>query len=182
MTYVLLFVLVAQQGRVLVHHEFTDSADGWTIAGDTNGSAPIFDRASGHPGGCISAVDDQLGETWYFHAPRSVVQQLPAAVGGMISFSLRQDGGVPSLIDDDVVIDGPAGRLSYRFSTGPGDDWTDFSVQLSEKAGWTWNWNKKATQAQIARVLKGATRLEIRGEYVTGPDRGSLDNFRLISR
>jgi len=76
---------------------------------------------------------------------------------------------------------GAAGRLSYRFRTPPATDWTDFSVGLSEGEGWTWNWNRRATQAQIESVLAAPTRLEIRGEYVTGPDEGALDNFVLTA-
>src|SRR5437870_610178 len=128
-------ILQASAGRTLVRHEFTASAEGWQVSGDTATVEPIFDAAGGNPGGCITAVDEQLGETWYFRAPAAVLQQLPAAIRGTISFSLKQDGGIPSLVDDDVVILGPAGRLSYRFPMGPGAEWTDFSVQLSEKAG-----------------------------------------------
>ena len=104
---------------------------------------------------------------------------MPAAVRGTISFSLKQSGSQVSLFDDDVVIIGPAGRLSYRFETAPGTEWTDFSVRLVESEGWTWNWNRRATQAQIDSVLAAPTGLDIRGEYVTGADEASLDNFRL---
>jgi hypothetical protein len=52
-------------------------------------------------------------------------------------------------------------------------------VRLSEDDGWTFNWNKRATQAQIESVLAAPTGLDIRGEYVTGDDEGSLDNFVL---
>ena len=168
-------------GPTLVSHDFTESAQGWLISGDTESSEPIFRASGGHPGGCITGVDDALGETWYFHAPITVLRQLPAAAGGTISFSLRQSGTIISLIDDDVVIIGPAGRLSYRFRTAPGTDWTDFSVRLAASEGWTWNWNARATQAQIESVLAAPTRLEIRGEYVTGEDEGSLDNFVLTA-
>jgi hypothetical protein len=168
-----------QMGPTLVSHSFTESAEGWQISGDSARVDPIFTASGGHPGGCITGVDEALGETWYFHAPISVLQQLPAAVNGTISFSLKQSGSLISLIDDDVVIVGPAGRLSYRFQTAPSTDWTDFSVRLSESEGWMWNWNRRATQAQIASVVAAPTRLEIRGEYVTGPDEGSLDNFVL---
>ena len=174
-------VVHAQTGRVLVTHEFTESAEGWQISSDSGAIAPIFSATGGHPGGCITGVDEQLGETWYFHAPASVLRQLPSAVNGTISYSIKQSDPIASLIDDDVVIRGPAGRLSYRFRTQPGTVWTDFSVQLSASAGWTWNWNRPATQAQIESVLAQPNLLEIRGEYVTGPDEGSLDNFLLIS-
>ena len=171
----------ARLGSTLVRHDFTASAQGWSISGDSMTVEPVFSPNGGRPGGCITGVDEALGETWYFHAPDTVLRQLPAAVNGTISYSLKQSGPQISLNDDDIVITGPAGRLSYRFKTAPGTDWTDFSVRLSESAGWTWNWNKHATQAQIQSVLAAATRLEIRGEYVTGPDEGSLDNFILTA-
>jgi laminin B (domain IV) len=171
----------SRTGSTLVRHEFTESAQGWTISGDTETAEPIFSASGGHPGGCITGVDEALGETWYFRAPAAVLQQLPAAVNGTLSYSLKQSGDIISLVDDDVVIVGAAGRLSYRFRTAPGTDWTDFSVRLSESEGWTWNWNRRATQAQIDSVLAAPTRLEVRGEYVTGPDEGSLDNFVLTA-
>jgi len=171
----------ARLGATLIRHDFTASAQGWSISGDSMTVEPVFSPNGGHPGGCITGVDEALGETWYFHAPDTVLRQLPAAVNGTISYSLKQSGPQISLNDDDIVITGPAGRLSYRFKTAPGTDWTDFSVRLSESAGWTWNWNKHATQAQIQSVLAAPTRLEIRGEYVTGPDEGSLDNFILTA-
>ena len=166
----------APAGSVLVSHEFTESAEGWQVAGDTGTVAPVF-TADG--GGYITGNDEAIGETWYFRAPMSVLRQLPAAVNGTISFTLRQSGSQVSLFDDDVVIVGPAGRLSYRFPAAPGTDWTDFSVRLLESEGWTWNWNRRATQAQIDSVLSAPTALDIRGEYVTGQDEGSLGRFVL---
>ena len=169
----------AQVGSVLVSHHFTESAQGWQVAGDTGTVDPLFTPRGGHPDGYITGVDEAIGETWYFRAPMSVLRQLPAAVNGTISFSLKQSGSQVSLFDDDVVIVGAAGRLSYRFQAAPGTDWTDFSVRLLESEGWTWNWNRRATQAQIDSVLTAPTGLDIRGEYVTGQDEGSLDNFVL---
>jgi len=171
----------AQAGRTLIRHDFTDSAQGWIVSGDTRPDDAVFSRTGGHPGGCITGVDEALGETWYFLAPATVLQQLPKAVNGTITYSLKQSGAMISLFDDDVVIVGPAGRLSYRFPTAPGTDWTGFRVQLSTTAGWTWNWNRRATQAQIEQVLAAPTLLQIRGEYVTGDDMGSLDNFALTT-
>jgi len=181
---VLLFAASAAQtptGAVLLRHEFTESAEGWTIDEDTDNAPPVFSTTGGNPGGCITGIDQALGETWYFHAPTSVLAVLPRAVNGTISYSLKQSGTIISLFDDDVVIVGPAGRLTYRFPYSPGTDWTDFSVRLSADAGWTWNWNRRATQAQIDSVLAHPTRLEIRGEFVTGEDMGSLDNFTVTA-
>jgi laminin B (domain IV) len=169
------------QGRTLIRHDFTDSEQGWIVNGDTRPAEAIFSPTGGHPGGCITGTDEALGETWYFLAPMSVLQQLPKAANGTISYSIRQSGPIISLFDDDVVIVGPAGRLSYRFPTAPGTDWTDFSVKLSATAGWTWNWNRRATQAQIEQVLGAPTLLQIRGEYVTGDDMASMDNFVLTA-
>ena len=166
-------------GPVLVSYDFKESAQGWHIAGDTGTIIPTFTASGGHPDGCITGVDEAIGETWYFRAPESVLKQLPAAVNGTISFSLKQSGTQVSIIDDDVVIIGAAGRLSYRFQTAPGTNWTDFSVRLAESEGWTWNWNRRATQAQINSVLAAPTGLDIRGEFVTGQDEGSMDNFVL---
>lgn len=168
-------------GATLISHDFTGSAQGWRISGDSGPADPMFSSSGGHPGGCITGVDEALGETWYFQAPVTVVQRLPAAVGGTISFSFKQSGTAASLIDDDVVIVGKAGRLGYRFATAPGTGWRDYSVRLSASEGWTWNWNARATETQLESVLAAPARLEIRGEYVTGDDEGSLDNFTLTA-
>src|SRR4051812_4581244 len=170
-----------QTGRTLVRHEFNSSAQGWIVSGDTRPADAVFTQTGGQPGGCITGVDEALGETWYFLAPPEVLRQLPNAISGTLSYSLKQSGPIISLFDDDIVILGGGGRLSYRFPTFPGTDWTDFSVRLSADAGWTWNWNQKASQAQIVAVLTAPTLLQIRGEYVTGDDMGSLDNFVLRS-
>ena len=172
-------IATTQSGSALVSHDFKESAQGWQVAGDTGTVSPHFTPTGGHPDGCITGNDEAIGETWYFRAPMSVLRQLPAAVNGSISFSLKQSASQASLFDDDVVIVGAAGRLSFRFPIAPGTEWTDFSVRLVESEGWTWNWNRRATQAQIDSVLAAPTGLDIRGEYVTGQDEGSLDNFVL---
>jgi hypothetical protein len=172
-------------GPTLVSHDFTSSAEGWRISGDSGTTDPIFTASGGNPGGCITGVDEALGETWYFHAPGTVVQQLSAAEDGTISFSLKQSSDVDGgFIDDDVIIVGTAGRIGYRFGFGsaPGTKWKDYSVRLSASTGWRWNLGAPATQAQIRSVLAAPLSLDIRGEFVTGPDEGSLDNFTLKGR
>jgi hypothetical protein len=173
---------VASVGKTLISHEFSSSPQGWLIAGDTSDAPVIFESTGGNPGGYISHVDEALGETWYFRAPANVLAQLAAAEYGTLRFSLKQSSSDAGFPDDDVVIVGAAGRLSYRFDRAPGTDWTNFSVELSASANWRWNWNQAATQEQMHRVLAAPTRLEIRGEFRTGDDTGGLDNFQLIAR
>lgn len=164
-------------GRDIVAHDFSSSAEGWQVAGDTGPATPVFHASGGHPGGYISNTDEAVGETWYFQAPAGVLAKLPAAEGGRLSYSLKQDSAEAAFLDDDIVIAGPAGRLSYRFEYAPGVDWTDFSVALSASANWRWNWNARATDEQIRSVLTQPTRLEIRGEFHTGDDTGAMDHF-----
>ena len=167
------------QERTLLAHDFQSSSQGWLVSGDTGQFEPQFHAAGGHPEGYISHVDEALGETWYFRAPEDVVRALPAAENGTLSYSLKQSADQPGVLDDDIIIVGPAGRLSFRFATPPGTRWTPFTVKLAAGAGWRWNWNAPATQAQIRDVLANPTSLEIRGEYQTGPDEGALDSVVL---
>jgi hypothetical protein len=169
----------SQTGPTLVSHDFAESAQGWLVWGDSDTVDPIFNSSGGNPGGYIASHDEALGETWYFRAPGTVVQRLPAAENGTISFSLKQSAAAAGFPEDDIVIVGTAGRISYRFGFAPGAEWTDFAVRLSEREGWRWNWGAPATQAQIHSVLASAVSLDIRGEYLTGPDVGSLDTFIL---
>jgi hypothetical protein len=167
------------QERTLVAHDFEKSTHRWRVSGDTGESEPRLHASGGHPGGFISYVDEAVGETWYFRAPDTVLRALAAAENGTLSYSLKQSADLPSVLDDDVIVAGPAGRLSFRYATSPGTGWTAFSVKLAAGAGWRFNWNAPASQEQIRRVLADATSLEIRGEYHTGPDEGALDTVVL---
>ncbi len=172
----------ASTDRTLAAHDFSTSAEGWLIAGDTGVVAPAFHPDGGSPGGYISNEDEAVGETWYFRAPTQVLEPLALAGRGILRYRLKQSSTDAGFVDDDVVITGPAGRLSYRFGTAPGTDWTEFSVELSAASGWRWNWSQPATAAQMRRVLARPTSLEIRGEYRTGEDVGGLDRVALIVR
>ena len=176
-----LHAYASPQERTLVEFDFTASAQGWLVSGDTGPAEPVFRSSGGSPGGHISHVDEAVGETWYFRAPENLLTQLAAAENGTLSYNLKQSSDDTGFLDDDVIIVGPAGRLSFRFGTSPGTAWTPFSVKLTAAAGWRWNWNTRATQEQIHRVLANPTSLEVRGEYHTGPDEGALDNVVLRS-
>jgi hypothetical protein len=169
------------QARTLVSHAFATSSDGWQVSGDSGSFEPYFHASGGDPGGYISHTDEALGETWYFRAPDSVLTALAAAEHGTLSYRIKQSAEQASVLDDDIVIVGPEGRLSYRFRTSPGTGWTSFSVKLTAELGWRWNWNAQASQQQIRSVLANSTSLEIRGEYHTGPDEGALDSVVLTA-
>ena len=98
-------------GRTLVAHDFSTSAQGWRVSGDTGTTDPEFHREGGEAGGFISNVDEAVGETWYFKAPDSVLKALSAAENGTLRFSLKQSMDGLGFIDDDIIIQGPAGRL-----------------------------------------------------------------------
>ena len=53
-----------------------------------------------------------------------------------------------------------------------------YSVALDSSADWFVG-NTAAVQTEIATVLGSLTRLRIRGEYISGPDTGGLDNVSL---
>jgi hypothetical protein len=169
------------QPRTLVAHGFEASTHGWQVSGDTGAVDPQLHTSGGDPGGYISHADEALGETWYFSAPDSVLHSLQAAEHGTLTYSLKQSADIVGNFEDDVVIVGPAGRLSYRFPESPTTRWSSFSVTLAASAGWRWNWNAPASQAQIHSVLANPTSLEIRGEYHTGPDEGALDTVTIRS-
>lgn len=167
--------------EVLIAFHFDRSTEGWRIAADTVDVDPTYHAEGGAPGGYIAGTDEAAGETWYFIAPASLLAHLPSAEGGVLRLSLKQSETTGGYIDDDVVIQGPAGRLSYRFASAPGVEWREFEVPLAATAGWRWNWNADATDAQMRSVLRDATRLQIRGEFVTGPDEGALDAVVLLA-
>lgn len=169
------------QPRTLVVHDFTATTHGWFVSGDTGAAEPHRHATGGDPGGYISHADEALGETWYFSAPPSVLNALSAAEQGTLTYSLKQSEPVVGIFEDDIVIVGPAGRLSYRFPYSPGTGWTSFTVTFAATAGWRWNWNRPASQEQIRSVLANPTSLEIRGEYHTGPDEGALDTVVLTA-
>jgi hypothetical protein len=169
------------QARTLVAYDFEASTHGWTVSGDTGSFEPELHTSGGDPGGYISHVDEALGETWYFRAPDSLLPALAKAEHGTLSYRLQQSADVPGFVDDDIVIVGRAGRLSFRFPVTPGTRWTPFSVTLSAGPGWRFNWNTPASQEQIRSVLADAISLEIRGEYYTGPDEGALDTVVLTA-
>lgn len=68
----------------------------------------------------------------------------------------------------------------YEATTLPGTTFAPFSIPLTE-TGWRSSTFLGAaiSQANFKTILSNPTSLEIRGEYVSGPDAASLDNVLL---
>ncbi len=86
--------------------------------------------------------------------------------------------------DVDVKLEGAGMKLVFdteRVSSP--NQWTHFSVKLDGSAGWKKDKldGPAATDDEVKAVLADLTKLEIRGEFNTGQDTGSLDNPKLGS-
>ncbi len=175
---------------------FNFSAEGWTVVGDAQNSTVIPDHVTtgGNPGGHVSATDDVTGGTWYWRAPRTFLGNVSCAYGQPLEFDLMQTPTSNQFNSEDVVLEGGGLRLVLDTPCNPGLcgglDWTHYSVPLSETAGWIKDDTKNgtiagdpATQQDLQTVLANITSLLIRGEFVSGPDVGRLDNvgFRVTT-
>lgn len=158
---------------------FTTGDEGWTIAGD--GQGPNYFPNGGNPDGYISATDNQSGIIWYFQAPDKFLGNISCAYGGTLSFDLRQSSTTNQMDRNDIVLEGAGLTLVFDTPFNPGTDWTSYSVQLVETAGWKKdNLNgDPPTQAEMIAVLAALEKLWICGEYRNGPDTGDLDNVVL---
>lgn len=162
--------------------DFSSDAEGWLLYGDSVTSAPTYVATGGNPGGYINGTDKVLGGVWYFLAPAKFLGDNSTSYGQTLSFDLRMRGSGPLFADSDVILAGGGLSLHYDFASVPADlTWTPYSVVLSEAAGWKVGSlsGPAATNAQMHSVLASVTSLKIRGEFITGPDNGDLDNVVL---
>jgi hypothetical protein len=162
---------------------FSTDTEGWTALGDSQGPL-MWSATGGNPGGHVFIDDLTTGGVTYFDAPAKFLGDQSGALGTFLTFDLRQVfSGSPSQFDDeDVVLQGAGLTLVYDTSPNPANGaWTSYSVPLSSGA---WRVNtlvgSLATAEQFASVLGDLTALQIRAEYRSGPDIGSLDNVILV--
>lgn len=166
-----------------ISNEFSNGPDGWTVRGDAGGVyvVPEYSEDGGVQNGYIYAIDEVTGGVWYFVAPKSYNGNRSDAYGKSLSFSLKQSG-LNDQFDrpdaPDIILEGPNFNVVFDTENHPGTDWTDYKVEISAEAGWTINTTdgENATEAQIKEVLANLLSFRIRGEFITGPDTGSLDN------
>jgi len=173
--------LAAGQTDTTINSWFTDDADGWALAGDAG--APEYVETGGNPGGHICADDDVSGNTWYFDAPAKFLGDRSAAYGGDLQFDLKQSSTSSQFDNHDVVLRDGSRAVVYDFGNAtahPRTNWTHYSVPLDATAdGWTWESGEPVGATAFENVLANLTALQIRGEYVSGSDRGCLDNVQL---
>ena len=174
---------IPEEAEPVISNEFSNGPDGWTIWGDAGGVlvVPEYSEDGGVQNGYIYAIDEVTGGVWYFVAPKSYNGNRSDAYGKSLSFSLKQSGLNDQFDSPEahhIILEGSDFNIVFDTENHPGTDWTDYKVEISADAGWTINTmdGEKATEAQIKEVLANLLSFRIRGEFITGPDTGSLDN------
>ena len=139
---------------------------------------PDFQFSGGNPGGHLTADDDVQGGVWYWQAPQKYHGNFAGAYGKTLTFDLKQSGTNDQFDSVDVILSGGGIILTLDSLSNPGTSWTGYTVTLDESAGWS-NGGAAATRADVEAVLSSLDDLQIRGEYINGPDTGGLDNVVL---
>ena len=100
-------------------------------------------------------------------------------------FDLKQvfPGAADQFDAPDVILTGAGLTLAFDLASNPANgSWTSYAVPLTS-TGWHLGTLAGAapTAAQFLGVLSNLTALQIRAEYQTGADTGSLDNVFLAT-
>ncbi|MFQ5463193.1 MAG: laminin B domain-containing protein [Phycisphaerae bacterium] len=171
--------------KCTVSSNFDNGDDGWLISGDAEGGRgePDFVATGGNPGGHASADDDVQGGTWFFQAPVKYHGNFAGAYGMTLTFDLKQSSLSSQFDGNDVTLTGGGLKLVFNTASNPGTDWTAYTIPLDEFSSWTVGTldGATATKTDLQTVLGDLTDLTIRGEFVSGPDTGGLDNVVLNS-
>lgn len=172
-------------GKTNVSSTFDADDGGWLISGDAQGESaePTFISEGGSPGGHICAKDDAAGGTWYFSAPSRFLGPMDNYYNGTLTFDLKQSSTSSQFDQTDIELQNGTHTIVYDFgdeSTHPGENWTSYSIPLSATDdAWSFASGSAISATEFRRVLANLTALRIRGEYVSGSDRGCLDSVRL---
>ena len=160
--------------------------EGWTAIGDPVSNTSEWHDMGGNPDGHIKVEDSSIGGTWYFVAPLKFLGNKCDAYGKYLRYdqltsdttNQQQYGGRP-----DIQLIGGGITLIFDNAFNPGLDWTHYDVLLREDAGWHLNSlsGPVPTLAQFRTVLANLNALQIRGEYRSSADIGSLDNVLIES-
>jgi len=165
---------------------FDKDSEDWSIVGDAqNGTGqPDYQKEGGNPGGFLSADDNRTGGVWYWNAPEKFLGDMSAAYNGKLSFSLKQSSTENQFDADDIILFGNDKKIVLDTPNNPDTSWTNYSVKLSEDAGWKYNDanGEKVSKEDFNKILAKLSAINIRGEFVDGADTGSLDNVVISSK
>lgn len=160
---------------------FDTNSDGWFVSDYLgNGSAAVAWSA-----GTIG-TNDQFGET-SFHAPEKFNGDKSSFYGSSLSFDLEEatkDSGANAYY---TLIIASGADVLYWYGGAPLPTFTSFSALLSSTdtrwrlggTGFNPGSGVAPTAAQFQSILANVTRLQINGEFTTGPDNTHLDNVIL---
>lgn len=165
---------VFQGGDVV--SDFSTGIDGWAFNGDVKQFRQV--ASDGNPGGYLEMADYATGPVCYFIAPEKFRGDKAEFYGGTLGFDLRQSKITNQVDRSDVIISGGGLTIVLDTSYNPGLDWTHYQVGLDVSSDWRIDKlsGAVATEAQIRQVLADITDMQIRGEFVNGPDTNGLDN------
>ncbi|SOD95335.1 laminin B domain-containing protein [Spirosoma fluviale] len=170
---------LSEQSLILSDVDNFDVNDqGWHVSEVAESTIPNYSPRGGNPNGYIFAID-RLEAAWYFVASPGFTQKVQKGYGKVLRFDLMQSSVANQYDTDDVILTDGKDKLTFNTSYNPGTTWTSYTIPLDEFSGWEIN-HKKATKADIERVLSKLTEVRIRGEFVGGADTGGLDNASIL--
>lgn len=178
----LLIPLHALATTVTVTHTFDSDTLGWTISGDATSGAATWNATGGNPDGHVSATDSVAGGVWYYEAPSSFLTNFNNGYGQEFSFDISHSGSGSLFNAAGLIFNGGGIELTYAGIPAPPigvGNWQTNTLILVE-SGWQ-NGGFAASQAEMETVLNNLNRLRIRGEYISGPDTGRLDNVAITT-
>lgn len=167
---------------IIVESRFAADREGWTTWTDLGATfTPTWVASGGNPGGYIQQSDPDAGY-FYFRAPAAYLGNRSAAVGGTLSFDLRESSNGTLNDQPDVILRGGGIEIFYDTYNNPETNrFLRYHVLLSHTAQWHVGSlaGPLASAAQVQQVLGDLTDLLIRGEYVSGSETTRLDNVVL---
>jgi len=204
--------LVAPSG-ILTSSDFLLNGDDWTITGNKVGgvSATHESFSRGSLSNYIYASDDKINapssgapdsSLWYFEAPKKYTGNLGISYGGVLQFTLGAFSGDFSKTNGEgtslVVLEcaecpGPKRKgvkLVFPISASSTakaftGSTTDFTVSLTEGAGWLKDPQNSLTQweapikCDFIKVLSRLSAIRILGDWTTWHESVALDNVRI---
>lgn len=152
---------------------FDSSGESWRITAGCDSFG--FDDSRGNPPGSISYVDQTGGGDKYFVSPLGWGGDWSAYKNGTLQYDIKflSGSGVFKVLAD-VVIRSSGDYLSQQFITTQPSDWTHYTVSLTAAA---FGVSEKYFDSIMAQV----DSVDIRGEFLVGPESGALDNVRLTA-